>query len=132
MYKVTKFFDFEAAHHLENYKGKCSNIHGHSYRVAVTFAGNQLDEIGMLIDFHRIKILATKYIIDRFDHTDLNKTMPLSVTWGKNPTAENMAEAFFHTFSDAIAGIENRNRGVVVDSVKVWETKDSYATYTED
>lgn len=131
MYRVTKFFDFEAAHHLENYKGKCSNIHGHSYRVAVTFAGNQLDEVGMLIDFHRIKILATKYITDKYDHTDLNKSMHMVTSWGKNPTAENMAEAFFHSFEDAIAGIETYQRNVVVDSVKVWETKDSYATFSK-
>lgn len=131
MYKVTKCFDFEAAHHLENYKGKCSNIHGHSYRVAVTFAGNQLDEVGMLIDFHRIKILATKYITDRYDHTDLNQSMHMVTTWGKNPTAENMAESFFHSFEDAIAGIETYQRNVVVDSVKVWETKDSYATFSK-
>lgn len=131
MYKVTKFFDFESAHHLENYKGKCSNIHGHSYRVAVTFSGNQLDEIGMLIDFHRIKILATKYIIDKYDHTDLNQSMPMVTSLGKNPTAENMAESFFHSFEDAIAGIETYQRNVVVDNVKVWETKDSYATFSK-
>ena len=131
MYKVTKFFDFEAAHHLENYKGKCSNIHGHSYRVAVTFAGNQLDEVGMLIDFHRIKILATKYIKDKYDHTDLNQSMNMVTTWGKNPTAENMAESFFHSFEDAIAGIETYQHNVRVDNVKVWETKDSYATFSK-
>ena len=131
MYKVTKYFDFEAAHHLENYKGKCSNIHGHSYRVAVTFAGNQLDEVGMLIDFHRIKILATKYIMDKYDHTDLNQSMSMVTAWGKNPTAENMAESFFHSFEDAIAGIETYQRNVVVDNVKVWETKDSYATFSK-
>ena len=125
MYKVTKYFDFEAAHHLENYKGKCSKIHGHSYRVAVTFVGNQLDEVGMLIDFHRIKILATKYITDKYDHTDLNQSMNMVTTWGKNPTAENMAESFFHSFVDAIAGIETYHRDVRVDNVKVWETKDS-------
>lgn len=131
MYKVTKYFDFEAAHHLENYKGKCSNIHGHSYRVAVTFVGNQLDEVGMLIDFHRIKILATKYIMDKYDHTDLNQSMNMVTTWGKNPTAENMAESFFHSFEDAIAGIETYRRDVRVDNVKVWETKDSYATFSK-
>lgn len=131
MYKVTKYFDFEAAHHLENYKGKCSNIHGHSYRVAVTFVGNQLDEVGMLIDFHRIKILATKYIMDKYDHTDLNQSMNMVTTWGKNPTAENMAESFFHSFVDAIAGIETYRRDVRVDNVKVWETKDSYATFSK-
>ena len=131
MYKVTKYFDFEAAHHLENYKGKCSNIHGHSYRVAVTFAGNQLDEVGMLIDFHRIKILATKYIMDKYDHTDLNQSMHMVTAWGKNPTAENMAESFFHSFEDAIAGIETFRRDVRVDNVKVWETKDSYATFSK-
>ena len=131
MYKVTKYFDFEAAHHLENYKGKCSNIHGHSYRVAVTFVGNQLDEVGMLIDFHRIKILATKYITNKYDHTDLNQSMNMVTTWGKNPTAENMAESFFHSFEDAIAGIETYHRDVRVDNVKVWETKDSYATFSK-
>ena len=85
----------------------------------------------MLIDFHRIKILATKYVMDKYDHTDLNQSMSMVRVWGKNPTAENMAEAFFTTFNDAIAGIENRERGVKVDSVVVWESKDSYATFSK-
>lgn len=30
--KVTKSFTFDASHFLPNHKGKCSTMHGHTYR----------------------------------------------------------------------------------------------------
>ena len=34
--RLTKEFNFEAAHMLEGYDGLCREIHGHSYRLFVT------------------------------------------------------------------------------------------------
>ena len=33
--RITKEFDFEAAHALDGYDGKCRDIHGHSYHLKV-------------------------------------------------------------------------------------------------
>ena len=35
-YLLTCEIKFDAAHRLSNYKGKCSRIHGHTYRVIIT------------------------------------------------------------------------------------------------
>jgi len=35
MYKLRIITDFDAAHQLRGYKGKCENIHGHNWKVEV-------------------------------------------------------------------------------------------------
>ena len=35
--RITKEFDFEAAHALDGYAGKCQDIHGHNYHLTLTF-----------------------------------------------------------------------------------------------
>ena len=132
---VTKCFRFEASHHLINYKGKCSNLHGHSYKLEVTASGNILsfeDEPlfspekcvatdGMVLDFSKIKSLVNEVIIDRYDHSNLNN-------YFKNPTAEVMAVEIYSILNECfLSGY--CGRGINLESVKLWETEDSYAEY---
>jgi 6-pyruvoyltetrahydropterin/6-carboxytetrahydropterin synthase len=54
--RITKEFDFEAAHALDGYNGKCKDIHGHSYHLEMTFIGTPKSEVGlsdcgMVVDF---------------------------------------------------------------------------------
>ena len=65
--RITKEFDFEAAHALDGYDGKCKNIHGHSYHLTVTFIGSPIEnrtvsECGMVIDFGEIKSFVNKNV----------------------------------------------------------------------
>ena len=58
--RLTKQFDFEAAHALEGYEGKCRDIHGHSYYLNVTIIGDVDYESGelegsMVMDFKDLK-----------------------------------------------------------------------------
>ena len=58
--RITKTFDFEAAHALDGYEGKCKDIHGHSYRLETTFIGtpkkdNNQSDCGMVVDFGELK-----------------------------------------------------------------------------
>ncbi len=55
MFQVSVEETFSAGHALRGYKGKCENVHGHNYRVRVTLEGPQLDSIGLLVDFTRLK-----------------------------------------------------------------------------
>ena len=71
--RVTKEFDFEAAHALDGYNGKCKDIHGHSYHLKITFIGRpieetNLSECGMVIDFGEIKSVVKEKIYPLFDH----------------------------------------------------------------
>ena len=72
--RITKEFDFEAAHALDGYNGKCKDIHGHSYHLEMTFIGTPksdlgLSDCGMVVDFGDIKKLVNTYIISNLDHT---------------------------------------------------------------
>ena len=52
MFEVSVEETFAAGHSLRNYRGKCENVHGHNYRVQITVEGEELNSIGLLIDFN--------------------------------------------------------------------------------
>lgn len=80
--RVTKSFNFETAHALYGYDGKCKNIHGHSYKLYVTVKGtpiadNSNPKFGMVIDFGDIKKIVKAEVVDLFDHAILlNENSP--------------------------------------------------------
>ncbi|MDP7196800.1 MAG: 6-carboxytetrahydropterin synthase [SAR202 cluster bacterium] len=66
--EITKAFRFEAAHRMaKGYIGKCSNIHGHSWRGELSVICSKLDEYGMGIDFYQLDQFLNQ-IIEYFDH----------------------------------------------------------------
>lgn len=74
--RVTKSFNFETAHALHGYDGKCKNIHGHSYKLFVTILGSPIQDVsnpkyGMVIDFGDIKQIVNAEVVDKFDHAIL-------------------------------------------------------------
>lgn len=80
--RITKQFSFETGHALYGYDGKCKNVHGHSYRLAVTVIGKPISDnnnvkFGMVIDFGDLKKIVKEEIVDVFDHaTVFNKNTP--------------------------------------------------------
>lgn len=71
--RVTKEFDFETAHALDGYNGKCKNIHGHSYHLTVTAKGEVINDPtdpkdGMVLDFKDLKSIIKTEIDPIFDH----------------------------------------------------------------
>lgn len=71
--RVTKQFDFDCAHALDGYEGKCKDIHGHSYHLRITVVGlpipdEQNPARGMVIDFGDIKQIVNEKILNLFDH----------------------------------------------------------------
>ena len=129
--KVTKEFEFEAAHRLSNYEGKCKRIHGHSYKGKVTVEGASLDSRGILVDFGEIKDAVEVLIVNEFDHRLilkkgdpfneevgllLSKLHDDSIVWvDYNPTAENLAIDFKARL----------NAVIPFSSVELFETPDS-------
>ena len=119
--RITKEFTFETAHALYGYDGKCKNVHGHSYKLAVTVIGEPISEkdnvkLGMVIDFGDLKEIVKNAIIDPFDHaTVLNSTTP-HIELGKDlekhghkiifvdyqPSSENMALDFAEKNKDTL------------------------------
>ena len=80
--RITKLFHFETGHALYGYDGKCKNVHGHSYKLAVTVSGKPISDtnnvkLGMVIDFGDLKKIINEEIVDVFDHaTVFNKNTP--------------------------------------------------------
>ena len=90
-YELNKDMHFAAAHYVPSESaGACSKVHGHTYFVNVTVAGNELDESGFLVNFSQIK----KLIHDRFDHSLLNDHTALFSDEDPErfPTTENVSE----------------------------------------
>jgi len=121
MFEVTVQQTFAAGHALRNYRGKCENVHGHNYRIEVKVQGEQLDSIGLLVDFVELKRVM-KGVIDYLDHQFINDLAPFDKL---NPSAENIAK-FFH---DRISEGLRTDNPVSVAEVKVWETDTSSAVY---
>ncbi|HKJ33538.1 MAG TPA: 6-carboxytetrahydropterin synthase [Balneolales bacterium] len=123
-WKLNTEFKFDAAHSIDGYDGKCSRLHGHTYRVRITAKSHKLNPSkylqspDMVCDFNELKWAAKDGEKGGFDHSFLNDKIP-TIT-----TAERLAE-YIHT--------ETKNRipeGIEL-TVIVWETKDSWVEYTD-
>jgi 6-pyruvoyltetrahydropterin/6-carboxytetrahydropterin synthase len=119
MYVVDVSAEFNSAHNLRGYKGKCEALHGHNWKVTVSAQSEDLDGAGMVIDF---KILKERLncVIGELDHTYLNELEYFKTT---NPTSENIARYIYEAMS---GDADNPN----IASVTVWETDSSSATYS--
>lgn len=124
MFDLTIIAEFEAAHYIPNYPGKCSRLHGHNWRIEVCVYGNKLDKLGMLIDFHDLKD-EVKKITAKLDHYYLNETEPFCTI---SPTAENISKYIYEQLT-TLPRISERCR---VRYVKVWESPNSAVTYSQE
>ena len=82
---VWKEVTFDAAHHLEGYKGPCSRVHGHTYKVQLGVLAPIHKDTGIAIDMVEIAQFLNEHVVSVYDHQDLNEVME------KQPTAEMLA-----------------------------------------
>jgi len=121
MYRVSIERHFDAAHYLRNYQGKCENLHGHRYRVIAHVVSSELDTVGLAFDFTVLKKNVDE-ILDRYDHTCLNDIEPFDTV---NPSSENIAAAVYRELSPKLS-----DSTASLESIEVWESPDSWVTYT--
>lgn len=112
---LTREFKFDAAHNLVQYHGKCERLHGHTYRLAVTFEGTP-DAESMIIDFTEVKAKVTELVLSKLDHSYINDLIA-------QPTAENIAIWIFKTLDENI-----KKPNCVLHEIKLWETENSSVT----
>ena len=96
MFFITKEFTFDAAHNLTMYHGKCEKLHGHTYKLQVTVAGEKQEE-DMVIDFLKMKEIVRDEVLSVLDHSYINDVL-------SQPTAENIAEWIFNKLAGKIRG----------------------------
>ena len=121
-YKINVESYFSGAHRLRGYKGKCESLHGHNWKVEVILSAKKLDKIGMVIDFTKAKSILMD-ILSTLDHKYINQ-----VAYFKkhNPTSEIIAEFIYKKYSQKL------KKQARIESVSVWETPTSCATYSKD
>ena len=122
MYQLLVKYNFAAAHQLRHYQGKCENLHGHNFQVQLMVEAEQLNNIGMAIDFKILKNILHEILKD-LDHHFLNEH-PAFIE--KNPSSENLARYIFQNVKEKTC-----EEGVKVGWVRVWESEEAYAQFFE-
>ncbi len=135
--KVSRDFEFDAAHRVLGHAGACAYLHGHRYRLRVVVEAANLTALGMLIDFGDIKRIVEERLVKKWDHAALFRyddplvravraAQPESpdrvVTLPDNPTAEVMARTAFQEIATALP------EGITLAAVTVWETPNCSAS----
>jgi 6-pyruvoyltetrahydropterin/6-carboxytetrahydropterin synthase len=126
---------FNAAHRLYNPAwnskrndevfGKCSypNYHGHNYNLVVKVKGEIDPETGYVMDTKILKGLVREYVIDRFDHRNLN--LDIEEFRHLNPTAENIAVVIWQLLRPKI------DRSLEL-TIILYETERNFVEYSGD
>jgi 6-pyruvoyltetrahydropterin/6-carboxytetrahydropterin synthase len=131
VFRITREITFCYGHRLLEYAGKCRHLHGHNGKAVITLASDQLDRLGMVVDFTHLKRIVGGWIDDTLDHKMLlhrdDPVLPYLLEQGEpvwvldvNPTAENIAK---------LIGDFAVSQGFPVVEVTLWETEKCCATY---
>ncbi|MEM9723746.1 MAG: 6-carboxytetrahydropterin synthase [Bacteroidota bacterium] len=123
---------FNAAHRLYNKDwdeatnlrvfGKCSNpnYHGHNYDLVVKVTGEVDPRTGYVMDMKVLKDIIKEYVLDRFDHKNLNlDTEEFRET---NPTAENIAIVIYNILREQI-------ESSLEITIRLYETERNFVEY---
>jgi 6-pyruvoyltetrahydropterin/6-carboxytetrahydropterin synthase len=126
MFELKVRTHFSAAHQIREHAGKCRFLHGHNWNVDVTVHADQLDRIGLAVDFTDLKEIV-KQVITPLDHVNLND-LPLFATVESNPTAENISRHIFNEVQGRLRSVAPHAR---IKRVDVYETDTCSASYFE-
>ena len=141
MFILKNEIQLDTAHYLSGYEGKCSNSHGHRYRLVVELASETLQPSGqcrgMVADFGDVK-KEMQRIAEQYDHKLLiednadgravaealakvpNQFAIVMVPY--RPTAEEMSRDIYQQMKTA---------GYPVYSVELYETPTNSCKYME-
>jgi 6-pyruvoyltetrahydropterin/6-carboxytetrahydropterin synthase len=130
--KVTKRFTFSASHRLlnsslpaaENKKifGTCFHPHGHNFILDVTVDGGVSKKTGMVINFHLLREIVKKNILDHFDHKDFCADIP--EFRNKVQTVENLAKIIWMRLRNKLPKM------VKLSKIQIAETNDNWVEYS--
>lgn len=129
---ANRYHDFCAGHRVAGHENKCSNLHGHNYRIhffVEPYPLHELDDIGRVIDFSFIKESLCEWVEKNWDHKmliweedpiykDNLHILGLHIV-PFNPTAENMAKYIVETIAPVILlGTRTRLKKVVLEETR--------------
>ncbi len=132
--------DVPLSHRQPRHPGRCSRVHGHSWTITLTFAADQLDENGFVVDFGELHYLAD-WIDEHLDHaTLLSATDPrlpdlqalaadglLKIHLVENASCEGIARHLHQTFAPLVR--ENTSGRARLLAVELHEDSRNSARY---
>jgi 6-pyruvoyltetrahydropterin/6-carboxytetrahydropterin synthase len=121
VYRTFVETSFSSAHQLRGYEGSCGELHGHTWTVRLTVETENLDNIGMTIDFKELKKKLDS-VVSSFDHRCINQVSPFDK---QNPTAENLAKYFYGRMKELLPA------NIRIFEVTVWESANYGVKYSE-
>jgi 6-pyruvoyltetrahydropterin/6-carboxytetrahydropterin synthase len=140
MISITKIFRFETAHAIHHYPGSCANIHGHSYELHVTVKTKEVSEdfiegMGIIMDFKNLKSTVQDHAVRLLDHKLILSKSYLAeskkdfkqeelLVFEVEPTAENLLLFLKKKIASELP------EHIHLASLKLWETRDSYAEWS--
>lgn len=144
--EITRTFEFDAAHRLNNHKGRCRNIHGHRYKLELTLEGKTMScegesEEGMLLDFSDIKVVAGDFV-DDLDHAFLvaendqvmrdflHQEKSKHVVVPGRTTAENLVQFMADKLQVLFA--DTYNDSLQLKRLQLWETPNCSAIWRSE
>lgn len=133
---IMRRIKFCAGHRLFGHGGKCEHFHGHNYVADFFVTGEEVDEVGRVLDFADLKVRTKTWIDQNWDHSflvfeqDQNAIDALEAVkpcrlfkMPYNPTAENMARYLLEEMCPKVLA----GSGARATSVRIWETDEAYA-----
>jgi 6-pyruvoyltetrahydropterin/6-carboxytetrahydropterin synthase len=121
MFRLSVETSISAAHYLDGYEGPCSELHGHNWRIVAEVESDQLNKIGMVIDFEELSGLLAE-VAKRYDHRTLNQVEPFD---RMNPTAEHISRLIYKELQTLLP------KHVRMGKIAVWETEKCLVEYYE-
>ena len=132
--KISRVFKFEAAHQLAHHDGKCCRLHGHSYRLELTFSGAiqslhaDNPQSGFIVDFGVLdRIIRTELIDRHLDHYNLEESIPgLPYSSAEFLSAWIVGWCMIHMDSRPELG------SAQIESARLWETVNAWVEADRD
>jgi len=148
--KITKEFNWHMAHRLNDHKGLCNNIHGHTYKLIVEVERTTEEKVikddksskDMVIDFTDLKNAVNEVIVDKFDHSlviyEKDEDGKSIAEFAKEKikqkvlylpcrtTAERMAQWMYDELNEYLLSL---GYGIKCTKIELYETPTSKAIY---
>jgi 6-pyruvoyltetrahydropterin/6-carboxytetrahydropterin synthase len=140
---ITRRLEFDAGHRIPNHASQCRHLHGHRYAIEITLSGEIIRvegaaEEGMVMDFSDVKRIASRVVVEPWDHAFLvyrgdravveflatlpgHKTVVLPVV----PTAETLAAEAFRLLDAAYR--DSYGNQLKLERVRLYETPNNWA-----
>jgi 6-pyruvoyltetrahydropterin/6-carboxytetrahydropterin synthase len=121
-FELNKDLVVASAHYIPHEEaGKCRFVHGHNYTINLTIVGDNVDDLGFLVNFSDLK----KVVSDKYDHKTLNNLSDFSRT---PPSTELFARQIMTDVAYELGKLPHNPRCI---QVIVRETDSSYVRYVD-